>query len=138
LAVTCCSPCATIQEYHQLSKTTYPIHPEINQWGTGMFDCQEDGYMCTKGAICPCMVSADALAEMGAPWFCLCMCPIGCAARTLIRETYNIPGSFFKDFLTYAIPPSYNFSYCPHLISRNHVSGAFYAAHAPLARKLVL
>jgi Cys-rich protein (TIGR01571 family) len=100
LSVMCCGPCAIIQEYHQVSKKSYPLHPDVNQWNSGLFDCQEDTYMCTKGLFCPCMVSADALNFMGAPWFCLCMCPIGCAARTLIRQTYNIDGSFWKDILT--------------------------------------
>jgi Cys-rich protein (TIGR01571 family) len=105
LAVTCCGPCATIQEYHQVNKKVFPLRPDMNQWNTGLFDCAEDGYMCTKGCICPCMLSADTLNYLGAPWFCMCMCPIGCAARTLIRQTYNIDGTFCKDILTSAHPP---------------------------------
>ena len=117
LAVTCCGPCSIIQEFHQVNKKSFPLHPDVNQWNTGLFDCQDDTceaisrssptffsqfyrYMCTKGLFCPCMLSADALNLMGAPWFCLCMCPIAYASRTLIRQTYNIDGSFWKDILT--------------------------------------
>ena len=100
LAVTCCGPCAAIQEYHQVSQKVYPLRADMNQWNSGLFECNEDQLMCRKGCVCPCMVSADALAELGAPWFCLCLCPIGCATRTLIRQTYNIDGTFFKDVLT--------------------------------------
>jgi Cys-rich protein (TIGR01571 family) len=117
LAVTCCGPCAMIQEYHQLNKKSFPLHPDVNQWGSGLFDCQDDPcvilplpslktcnnlcrFMCKKGAICPCMVHADALFYLGAGWVCMCMCPIACASRTLIRQTYNIDGSFCKDILT--------------------------------------
>ena len=42
LAVTCCGPCAAIQEYNQVSKKTYPIRSDINEWGTGLFDCMDE------------------------------------------------------------------------------------------------
>lgn len=129
LAVTCCGPCATIQEYHQVNKKVFPLRPDMNQWNTGLFDCAEDGYMCTKGCLCPCMLSADALNYLGAPWFCMCMCPIACAARTLIRQTYNIDGTFCKDILTSAPPPP-----APCL----HSAAAFFLLDSHLLRSYVL